>query len=574
MLTGCVDDDYDLSDVDTTTRLSVNDLTLPVNIDAVKLSDIITYDDESKIKPISIEGTDYYALIEDGEFNSDAIYVEKVTAAAPTLNPSNKTLTQVESELGTSAGVGAATYAIVDMGNQFTYNAGKIDDAIVSLDAVECDGATFQVHLEALNVGDKTESIVFSDLVISMPKGMTASTTHGEYDPVSGIWTISRYDVQGTTGDASLTATAIDFSNNDVVLDANHRFTFSGDFIVKSGNLTIVPKSVGGAPATLPENLEFRVTYKMSDLTASAFDGVISYKLDGMNIDPISLSDLPDFLTCEGTNIKLANPQIYLSLNNPVADNALDISTGLTLTAIRDNAQAINFSPSKEVYIGHSHSVSGPYNYVLAPENSGLVNADKFAANREFIQFATLGDLLAAPASNPNAGIPESIDITLNNPQIPTAPVKGFKLGRNITGVKGVYELVAPLQLEEGSVIIYTDTEDGWNDEDVDALTITKLVVNAEADNTIPMSAQLYAYPIDVNGNRIQGVEVKSSYLESNTSGQVVLIEMTGTITHLDGVIFEAYVYGDDAQTPLAPSQSITLHAIRATVSGYYEKEL
>ncbi len=34
-LTGCVDDKYDLSDIDTTTRIQVNDLVLPVNIDAV-----------------------------------------------------------------------------------------------------------------------------------------------------------------------------------------------------------------------------------------------------------------------------------------------------------------------------------------------------------------------------------------------------------------------------------------------------------------------------------------------------------------------------------------------------------
>lgn len=33
--TGCVDDSYDLSDIDTTTRIEVKDLTIPVNIDAI-----------------------------------------------------------------------------------------------------------------------------------------------------------------------------------------------------------------------------------------------------------------------------------------------------------------------------------------------------------------------------------------------------------------------------------------------------------------------------------------------------------------------------------------------------------
>ena len=47
--TGCVDDNYDLSDIDTTTRVEVKDLTIPVNIDAVTLSDILDLDDDSKI---------------------------------------------------------------------------------------------------------------------------------------------------------------------------------------------------------------------------------------------------------------------------------------------------------------------------------------------------------------------------------------------------------------------------------------------------------------------------------------------------------------------------------------------
>ena len=40
-LTACVDDNYDLSDIDTTTRVSINDLVVPANIDEVTLGDII-----------------------------------------------------------------------------------------------------------------------------------------------------------------------------------------------------------------------------------------------------------------------------------------------------------------------------------------------------------------------------------------------------------------------------------------------------------------------------------------------------------------------------------------------------
>lgn len=56
LLTGCIDDSYDLSDVDTTTRVNINDLVLPVNIDPVTLGDVISIDPDSKIQTVSIGG--------------------------------------------------------------------------------------------------------------------------------------------------------------------------------------------------------------------------------------------------------------------------------------------------------------------------------------------------------------------------------------------------------------------------------------------------------------------------------------------------------------------------------------
>lgn len=50
LLTGCIDNKYDLDDLDTTTEIKVNNLVLPVNFDVVTLSDIITIDEDSKIK--------------------------------------------------------------------------------------------------------------------------------------------------------------------------------------------------------------------------------------------------------------------------------------------------------------------------------------------------------------------------------------------------------------------------------------------------------------------------------------------------------------------------------------------
>ena len=574
--TACIDDNYDLSDIDTTTRVQVNDLTLPVNIDAITLSDIITFDEDSKIKPVVIGGKEFYALSETGDFESDAIYINKVTADAPSLNPTEETLDRIlpQNRAAGAPSSFAYTYNIVRMGNDLHYVAQNIDPSIDALYSARIEPLVFGVHLEALNMDQIADRMYFTDLVISMPKGLTATTSVGSYNPSSGIWTISSYVVHGNSTEATLTATAIDFQANGCQI-VNHGLTLDSQFRVESGSLTIEPKMVGGIPSQLPASLRFRISYTLDDLTVNNLSGRINYKLAGMDIDPVSLSDIPDFLSGDQTNIDLVNPQIYLQVNNPVAGNDLDCSTGITLTAIREGAPSMSFSPDDGAFtIGHSRGVAGPYNFVLAPSENGLTTPDGYADGLRFVNFSNLSALIASPAGSAVKGLPQSIGIRLDDPQIPPQPVADFDLGRYIDGVKGKYELMAPIALREGSVIVYSDREDGWNDEDVDAITITSLTASCTVTNNCPLAVELTAYPIDIHGNRIPGVEVKSNTVEANKTDVPLDIVMTGTITHLDGVIYEARVMAGASGETLTPSQTIVLKNVRAKVSGYYEKEL
>lgn len=88
LLTGCVDNGYDLSNIDTTSELKVVDLQLPVNLDAITLDDIITIDEDSKIKIRDVDGKPAYVVTEQGEFNSDKITINEFSAEAPVINPS------------------------------------------------------------------------------------------------------------------------------------------------------------------------------------------------------------------------------------------------------------------------------------------------------------------------------------------------------------------------------------------------------------------------------------------------------------------------------------------------------
>lgn len=135
ILFGCVDDSYDLSNADTTTRVNINDLVLPVNIDPVKLGDVIDIDKDSKIQSVNIGGNEFYALIESGKFESKPISIDGVSAEPTPIEPTRETLRRLieGSDARHRAPMGEFIFPIVEVGNYFSYDAINIDDAIVSL---------------------------------------------------------------------------------------------------------------------------------------------------------------------------------------------------------------------------------------------------------------------------------------------------------------------------------------------------------------------------------------------------------------------------------------------------------
>lgn len=577
MVSSCIDDNYDLSDIDTTTRLQVNDLTLPVNMDDVLLDDIITFNENSKIQPIDIDGRKVYALTQEGDFSSQPIFIKTVTAEAPGLNPVTKTLSL--SSQPSSANVAGApalsfTFDITEMGNTFQYSDKSLDSSIDALYSAKVEPMTFAVTLEIVSRDVLAEKMAFTDLVIAVPKGMTATPAEGSYDAVSGLWTIPSHWVNGNSFTTSMAVTAIDFAANGAAVK-DGAISLKSEFTLKSGQLTVVPDMNVNHNVDLSSGLEFRASFKLSPLTVKAISGRISYMLAGMDIAPVSLADIPKFLSGEGTNIYLVNPQINLSVTNPVGADGLDCRTGLTLSAIRDDAPTLDFSLDNGYFtIGHNAGI-GSYDFVLAPSDKDILFLNVSGPLPTFVPFTGLGEVLSSPAEADVKGLPKSIDIHLDEPQIPLQEVTDFELGRSIDGVKGRYELIAPLALKEGSTIVYSKCKDGWNDDDVDAITITHLTLNCTVTNTCPVSAELRAYPIDKEGNRIPGVELKTLQpIAANSVDQPVIIELIGTIKHLDGVVYEAVVNAGSSEEALSPDQTIALKNIRATISGYYEKEL
>lgn len=576
-LAGCTDNNYDLSDIDTTSRLSVNQLVLPVNIDPIELGDIIKFDSGSKIQPVTIDDKEFYALLQDGKISSDDIELKEVKAKSPTLNP---TSTQIDIDYPagghTSAHPVDVACTIEEVGSDFDYSALNIDSAIESIDSIDTKPFKFAMTIFIKSGDADISKMTFRNVRIRAPKGLTCTASHGKYNRNTGLWEIPELVATGDRATISLTATAINTVLAGAPLNPIDRsLHFDGEFRIESADAVIT------AQFNHPQNVaDLILYYTLEDFEATAFSGRINYTFDGITIPPVSLSDVPDFMSGNQSNIELANPQIYVNVNNPVSKYGVYFNANLELEAVRNSVPNLYFTPSREIKVTSDHN-AGPYNFLLGTnfENRMVpVTPVDFNTNLEFVPFPKLAQLLTTPEDWTVKGLPKEIDITLQNPRIPSQPVKHFKI-EDIPGLNGYYSVVIPLALKDGSYIYYSERRDGWNDEgDLDKLTVTELEISAHAVNNCPVDLQLTVYPLitDPNDSTVKyrsGAKLESTVIPANQEDNLVIKLLDGEVTRLDGFDIEAVLTGGAAESPLSPNQTLKLTDIRAKVSGYYDTD-
>lgn len=590
LVVSCINDDYDLSDIDSTVQVTVSGLSVPINVDEITLEAVLDLDDDSRIKNVNGE----YAVVEDGTFSSSAIHVPSFSTKAPSISP-------IEDDLSINISLGGLSIGSVnvdtdqqifnfDLSDKSTWidvDAEDVDEAIVSVDHIGIDGGSVALTLTFDGLEDVADELHIEDLELQIMKGLDASPNIGSYNPETGVLSIE--DVSTTDQKLSivLAVTGIG-SKSGMQIDEEHTFSLAQECNVVSGRVTayasdILPKyfdtdgklNLTSLSSAMPDYVSFTCAPAVSALEVTAFSGKVNYGIDGIDIDPVELNDLPDLLSQSGTNIILDNPQIYLQLNNPVFDYSLYATAGLQISSVK-GASTADYLLDEDLLIDEADN-----KYCLSPSKpdayyAGTIEDDGQAVDFSACQhetFSTLGHVLSGD------GLPNLLEIYVVDPQIPVQSVENFALGVDLDAVNGVYVFYAPLELTANANIVYTDTIDGWNDEDVDKITITELVVNADLSTDVPMELEIYAYPIDIDGNRIlsEGKEVVGSVDKNISYGfdEPIEITISGTITHLDGIILEAKMKGtDETDEPLQPSQTIALKNIRATVSGTYEKEL
>lgn len=566
LLTGCVDESYDLSDIDTTMKFEVDNLTLPLNLAPVEFASVVDLSNEECIDTINGE----YVLVQEGTFDSDEIKIGDFTAEADydfdeTLG--NITIGPGIAIPGYSAPLGVQDY-------HFLYTSYVVDKSITAVYSGTVDPneelvISFKIHARSDNQGIKCK---FKNLVFALPEGYygVAESNGKTYKvkpeiPESNIVSVGEVQTDNN-GDYTFSfhVDNFQFENNPIAPynEDYNKFSLNSLFALKSGDIEFLDTHHGA--------VELSTSFHVSDFKVKYISGYVNYVVENLNPkESLSLDNLPELLKDKQTMIKLNNPQLYVKVKNPLAGNDVTASLGLTITPIRGG---IDDSEAAATLNSLTIAAKAEQSFCLSPKNptTETPKQDFIAgfSDAEWNQIDKLGDILWSE----NNGLPDELKVNFIDPKMDT-PVNNIDLTKESYGkVHGDYKFFAPLALGKGSQIYYSSeaTEWGLSSED-DQLNIKKLAIEADVVSELPVAVTLTAKPLDDQGNPIN---VHVDPVDIPAFGKKpIIISMEGDIVNLDGMEYTIIVKAGEHTQALKPTQHLTLNNLKVRVSGSYVVE-
>ncbi|MDE6006740.1 MAG: hypothetical protein K2G67_04220 [Muribaculaceae bacterium] len=557
LVTGCTDSAYDLSDIDSTTEIKINNLAIPINMEAITLDQIIDVKEGESLKVVNGK----YAVSVDGSFSSDPIKIKNIHIASPSIAPTITTLNQAGAQ-SSMLKAPSVNFAVPEVTTSFSYYDDEVDPAVVDITSAKVSDMVLAIKLSLPELTSVIDEVIINHLTFDLPKGLSGTPSMGSYDSSKGLLTINNVKTSPAGLNISLPISEIDLDAAGAIFDSEtHTFDFQGEIKITDGEIGVDPTRLSN-PTSVPTTIDLRVDYNMSALDVNSICGRLQYDVPDFVIPDVDLTNLPDFLRQKGTNIILNNPQIYLSLDNPLYATHLSASTGLTLTAIRDGRPTNVCSLSEPVKVGSDKGV-GPYNFCLSPYKPDFLAGFE---NAEYVNFKTLGHIVEGD------GLPEAIHIIADDPSFPAQDVTDLKIGYDYGSISGKYNFYAPLALDAGSTITYSDSDTGWASDDLDDLTIENIRITANVTTDVNAEVIASGSPLDKQELPMANVNVSSVTVPANAKDYPIEINVTGDIKGIDGFLYTVRIAAPDGENAdaLGPDQQIKLTNIRAYATGKY----
>lgn len=620
-VSSCMDDSYDLDDIDMT--LGVNtDLTLPsCSTDSVYLKSILDLKEDGVVKLVEnpkVPGDSMYVVTQTGNPDIDPIKIDEIKIAKPTINPINATVKLFDelplSQKASKRAPGRRNIKVnvkgveIDLKDTaYTYTITEDDNTRQTLSGAKATGiSTDVVDIERIKFGktkitlqintdfpDHFPYMHLDNLTLTLPEDIHIKSCKLNGKDAMKIKP-GQIIVTGEKG-SKLSTRNISLemvfdeasTGNDFVFDGNnHEASLGGDFEVK-GTFRVETSEIdtdkiariiesqwndlaqkvmmGGKLAIsdidgiIPAEINFRgETWFDKDILLTHVTGKFQHDIG--DIDPISLSDLPDFLEDNDVVLDLANPMVFLSVHNSLS---AEISTALTLTSDTDESGAHETGP---LTIGAN--ATNKY-YLAEKEETDSLPADK--KDYIFVKVDGLPNLIKK--------IPDEIKVDVDK-------VKLVATDLDITKEYPIdieYEVYAPLIFGEDFKLVYAGTEDGFDlGDDLEDLDAESLHIKANVISDVPADIRLDVELLDINGQKIDIVEDNSVIITKPSGANKVsaielnikpkegysLKDILSGSKQLDGIKYRAVLDKPNTGEPLRNKTSLIIKDIKVSIKG------
>ena len=311
-----------------------------------------------------------------------------------------------------------------------------------------------------------------------------------------------------------------------------------GGFVKLDGGIFVSAEGSTGGYINLGANIH------SENMIFRSVTAVVDPKVD-IEIDPIRIDDLPDFLSDNNVVLDLTDPRIYITLTNP---SPVSVDVNATLKSYKNNISQGTAA---------LENINIPKNcedYTICVNQ----NKDRWddTDNMMYVKVENMSDLIK--------NIPDRIELTDVVTSVVSEEVT-IDLGINYTIITD-YKVDTPLQFGPDTRIEYTENMDGW-DADLEDMEFDRVEASMNVINEIPLGVRMTAKAIDVDGNVLENVkvdmdvEIKAGAIGAPTEQNVKFTLTTddGKIAGLDGIEISVVASVDNSVSDVTLNENQTM---------------
>lgn len=564
-LSSCVDNDYDLTkDIDLTIQVGGSEFAIPGGeTEPIKLSKILDIEEDGVVK-IDNEGN--YYLLQEGTQSTTDISVAGFQVQSPSINPIKPTLNFYIPPM-TGLPPTDISADLPEEKTNFELKGENLPADITSLSFIDMDMEAV-IHFSIPT--DIISKLTLEKVKLSFPKFISSPKL------TNGVFSLPKEIIYTDGLTVIIPIDGINCKEDGVTFTKGDEYSqlLMGGTISLDGEVSINTGDVLGSTGNVSVNLTVNITLRDKQsqqpfISIASVTGIVQPKID-INIDPVTLSGLPDFLDDEKVKLSVRNPMVFFMAKNntPVAANVNG-----TIKSF------INKEGGGRETVGDSENNPVRFAFKLEKEKEQEFCLSPFDPVKEGVTHVIVTDLPRLIDR-----IPDIFEFEVNADA--TTDETTVELGRTYN-ITTDYDVNVPFVFGKNiTTIVYKDSVDGWYD-DLKDYEIQQVNATATAFNTIPLGLNLTAKALTVDNQgkaeELKGVAItvivdgkKDGTIkagENNTVTESTLVieikeTTSGAVKRLDGLAFEIVAASaEDAEgQQLNENQTLQLKNVRLKV--------